>query len=205
MVSAIIVFQKTNYYMKQILLLVAALVMATAMEARQKPYELPRVIVSSDLGGTDPDDNQSVAHLLMYSNEIDLEGLVSSPSFGTGNAKEFHRMIDVYEKDLPQLRRHIRGLMTPNELHPLVKQGRTSEMPPCGYGEPTEGSNWIVTCARKLDIRKQKWNGYYKGNGIYVIRHSTYYTGTLDYTITSTVKGFKPLKGQITVECVHYV
>lgn len=25
-------------------------------------------------------------------------------------------------------------------------------------------------------------------------------TGTLDYTITSTIKGFKPIKGQITVE-----
>ena len=51
-----------------------------------------------------------------------------------------------------------------------------------------------------LDIRKQQWKGYYKGNGLYVLRHSTYYTGTLDYTITSTVKGFKPIKGQITVE-----
>ncbi len=51
-----------------------------------------------------------------------------------------------------------------------------------------------------LDIRKQQWKGYYKGNGLYVLRHSTYYTGTLDYTITSTIKGFKPITGQITVE-----
>ena len=26
----------------------------------------PRVLVSTDIGGTDPDDNQSVTHLLMY-------------------------------------------------------------------------------------------------------------------------------------------
>ena len=45
-----------------------------------------------------------------------------------------------------------------------------------------------------LDIRKQQWKGYYKGNGLYVVRHSTYCTGTLDYTITSTVKGFKPIE-----------
>jgi hypothetical protein len=51
-----------------------------------------------------------------------------------------------------------------------------------------------------LDIRKQKWNGYYKGNGLYVLRHSTYYTGTLDYTITSTIDGFAPITGQITIE-----
>lgn len=51
-----------------------------------------------------------------------------------------------------------------------------------------------------LDIRNQKWKGYYKGNGLYVLRHSTYYTGTLDYTITSTIEGFEPITGQITVE-----
>lgn len=51
-----------------------------------------------------------------------------------------------------------------------------------------------------LDIRKQQWKGYYKGDGLYVLRHSTYYTGTLDYTITSTINGFAPITGQITVE-----
>ena len=86
-----------------------------------------RILISSDIGGTDPDDNQSVADLLMYSNEFDIEGLVSSPSFGNGNKREILRMIDVYEKDLPILNKHISGLMTPEELRPLVKQGRQSE------------------------------------------------------------------------------
>lgn len=53
------------------------------------------------------------------------------------------RWIDVYEKDLPMLSRHISGLMTPEELRPLVKQGRMSEAPACGYGEPTEGSDMM--------------------------------------------------------------
>ena len=113
----------------------------------------PRVLISSDIGGTDPDDNQSVAHLLMYSNEFDIEGLVSSPSFGDGHKGEFLRMIDIYEKDLPKLSQHIGGLMTPGQLRPLVKQGRQSEAPACGYGEPTEGSDWIVRQARKDDPR----------------------------------------------------
>lgn len=368
---------------------------ATTIEARPmvKPTERFRVLISTDIGGTDPDDNQSMSHLLMYSNEFDLEGLVSSPSFGDGNTSEIFRMIDVYEKDLPQLSKHISGLMQPKALRRLVKQGRTSELPPCGYGEPTEGSEWIVKQARKndprplyvlvwgcledvaqalhdapdiapklrvywiggpnkkwgingycyivehfpdlwmiennstyrgfiydsknkdewnagffdahikdaghlgrdfaayykgnpklgdtpsllymmdgdptnperlrvgdqksgiqqswggrfvpsrrtprvvfhgattardtaqvcgiiewklqgpvvdglpldsacitLDIRNQKWHGYYKGDGLYVVRHSTYYTGTLSYTITSTVDGFTPIAGEITVE-----
>ena len=51
-----------------------------------------------------------------------------------------------------------------------------------------------------LDIRNQQWLGYYKGDGLYVVRHSTYYTGTLSYTITSTIEGFTPITGEITVE-----
>lgn len=39
----------------------------------------PRVIISTDIGGDDPDDFQSMVHLLMYANELNIEGLVSSP------------------------------------------------------------------------------------------------------------------------------
>lgn len=352
----------------------------------------PRILISTDIGGTDPDDNQSVAHLLMYSNEFDIEGIVSSPSFGNGSKDEILRMIDVYEQDFSKLKRKIKDLMSPKELRKMVKQGRKSEMPPCGYAEPTEGSEWIIRQARKkdsrplyilvwgcledvaqalhdapdiapklrvhwiggpnkkwgvnaycyiienfpnlwmiennstyrgfiydsknkdqwnakyfdryingcgnlgndfanyykgnpklgdtpsllymmrsennitkgkpsdldnpdkpswagkfvqckstprrvfygattakdtaqicgiiewqlkgpvrddistdsaciiLDIRKQQWKGYYRGNGLYVLRHSTYYTGTLPYTITSTIDGFMPINGEITIE-----
>jgi len=52
-----------------ILLLMAVFTQMT-MEARQQPAERFRVLISTDIGGTDPDDNQSMAHLLMYSNEL---------------------------------------------------------------------------------------------------------------------------------------
>lgn len=341
-----------------------------------------RVLISSDIGGTDPDDNQSMAHLLMNNDRFDLEGLVSSPSFGEGNKEEILRMIDVYEKDRDALSKHVSGLMSAADLRKLVKQGRKGEAPACGYDRPTEGSDWIVKQARREDscplyvlvwgclddvaqalhdapdiapklrvhwiggpnkkwgvnaycyivqnfpdlwmiennttyrgfiydsknkdtynmgyfnsfikdagylgrdfaayykgnpkmgdtpsllymmkgnpahpeqqswagrfercsytphtvfygattahdtvpinsiiewslqgpalqdvavdsacitltIRNQQWRGYYKGNGLYVLRHSTYYTGTLPYIITSTVPGFKTIKGEITVE-----
>ena len=42
-----------------------------------------RVIVSTDIGGTDPDDFQSMVHLLVYGDVLDIEGLISSP-FGDG-------------------------------------------------------------------------------------------------------------------------
>ena len=65
---------------------------------------------------------------------------------------------------------------------------------------PVRNDIAIDSACVTLDIRNQKWRGYYKGDGHYVVRHSTYYTGTLSYTITSTIEGFTPIIGEITVE-----
>ena len=52
--------------------------------------ERPRVLVSTDIGGTDPDDFQSMVHLLLYADVLDIEGLVSSP-WGPGRRKHILR------------------------------------------------------------------------------------------------------------------
>lgn len=62
----------------------------------------PRIIISTDIGGIDPDDNQSMIHLMMYSDLFQVEGLISSP-FGKGRRKDLLGMIDLYEKDFPKL------------------------------------------------------------------------------------------------------
>lgn len=112
-----------------------------------------RVLISTDIGGTDPDDNQSMAHLLMYSDCFEIEGLVSSPSFGNGSKEEILRMIDLYEKDFEKLQAHNGNLMKPDDLRKLCKQGRRGLAPYKGYDVPTEGSEWIVTCARRKSDR----------------------------------------------------
>ena len=35
-----------------------------------------RVIVTTDIGGSDPDDFQSMAHYLLYADMFDTEGLI---------------------------------------------------------------------------------------------------------------------------------
>lgn len=112
-----------------------------------------RVLISTDIGGTDPDDNQSMAHLLMYNNLFDLEGLVSSPSFGDGSVAEILRMIELYEQDYARLCTHQPGFLSPDSLRALCKQGRHGTAPLRGYAESTEGSDWIVRCARRLSSR----------------------------------------------------
>ncbi|MCP9770430.1 DUF1593 domain-containing protein [Lacihabitans sp. LS3-19] len=108
----------------------------------------PRVIISTDIGGTDPDDFQSMIHLLMYSDLFELEGLISSP-FGNGRKKDLLDMIDLYEKDRPSLAKSIKDLATVKQLQKICKQGAKPAAPFLGYTNPTEGSDWIIKCAKK--------------------------------------------------------
>lgn len=111
-----------------------------------------RVVVSTDIGGTDPDDFQSMVHLLLYADVLDLEGLISSP-YGPGRKQHILDVIDCYEKDYQQLRTSSVKYPTAAELRAITKQGQTEEAPYEGFSQPTEGSEWIVACARKKQVR----------------------------------------------------
>ena len=116
----------------------------------QKPVPVkPRILISTDIGGTDPDDNQSITHFLMYSHLFNTEGLISSPSYGKGSKTELLRMIDLYERDLPVLMKHQEGYPSPALLKAICKQGRMGAAPFAGYTSSTEGSDWIIKCAKK--------------------------------------------------------
>ena len=119
--------------MKRLVLLAILILGLIGTQIQATDIIKPRVLVSTDIGGTDPDDNQSMAHLLMYTDCLDLEGIVSSPSYGSGNREEILRMIDLYEKDLPKLSEHIKGLMSPAELRAITKQGRKGAAPYRGF------------------------------------------------------------------------
>ena len=45
--------------------------------------ERPRILITTDIGGTDPDDNQSMMHYLLYSNKFDCEGLATTLAMAT--------------------------------------------------------------------------------------------------------------------------
>lgn len=111
-----------------------------------------RVIVSTDIGGSDPDDFQSMVHYLLYSDLFDTEGLISSP-WGDGLVKDIFEVIDQYEMDFPNLRSHSANYPEPDFLRSITKQGVIDIAPFKGYSEKTEGSDWIIQCAKKKDSR----------------------------------------------------
>jgi hypothetical protein len=111
-----------------------------------------RVVVTSDIGGTDPDDFQSMVHLLLYTDVLELEGIVSSPP-GPGRRENILQVIDAYAKDYGKLKTYSPKYPSPDALRALSKQGVIGGNGPAGFGAATEGSNWIVQCARRDDPR----------------------------------------------------
>jgi hypothetical protein len=112
----------------------------------------PRVIVSTDIGGSDPDDYQSMVHYLVYADRFDTEGLISSPP-GAGRKTHILEVITEYEKDFANLVSHASSYPSAETLRALTKQGATDCSPASGYSTPTEGSNWIIHSADTSDPR----------------------------------------------------
>ncbi|MHC4070950.1 MAG: DUF1593 domain-containing protein [Planctomycetota bacterium] len=112
-----------------------------------------RILVSTDIGGTDPDDFQSMVHFLVYADSFDIEGLVSSP-YGPGRKEDILKVIDCYAKDYANLKTYSNKYPTPDALRVITKQGETAMAPYAGVQQSTEGSEWIVQCARRDDPRQ---------------------------------------------------
>jgi hypothetical protein len=132
--------------------------LAVALAAQPHPPggalagERLRVLVSTDAGGTDPDDLQSLVHLFLYADVLDLEGLISSP-YGPGRREHILEVIGHYEKDYPNLRAHSPRYPTPAALRAITHQGATDSRGPTGIGQPTPGSRWIIERALAADPR----------------------------------------------------
>ena len=129
-----------------LVLAVGALASGAAADSR------PRIIVSSDIGGTDFDDFQSMVHLFVYADAFDIEGIISSP-YGLGRKEHILKVIDAYEHDYPNLKTYSANYPAPDALPAISTQGALDSAGPRGYGQPTEGPDWIIQCAKRADAR----------------------------------------------------
>jgi Protein of unknown function (DUF1593) len=111
-----------------------------------------RVVVSTDIGGSDPDDHQSMVHLLLYADTLEIEGLISTHPGGSRVA-EILKVIDCYQQDYPNLKTYSSKYPTPDALRAITKEGATKMPGPSGFGSANEGSDWIIRCARRDDPR----------------------------------------------------
>lgn len=111
---------------------------------------LPRVIISTDIGGSDPDDYQSMVHLLVYADRFDIVGLISSPPFA-GRKEHIEEVLNAYAIDYEKLKQKSNGFPEPDALLNVTKQGAIDIQQDSIPNEVSEGAQWIIDQAKKSD------------------------------------------------------
>jgi hypothetical protein len=110
-----------------------------------------RIIISTDIGGSDPDDFQSMVHYLVYADQFDTEGIISSPPH-KGRLKHIYEALDEYQKDFSKLKKHGK-FPTPKKLRRVAKQGATAAQISAEPDSLSEGAAWLIKQAQKKDAR----------------------------------------------------
>lgn len=119
-----------------------------------------RLIVTTDLGGTDPDDIQSMIHLLVCSNVIDIEGLISTQVWMDDPDKtdKIKKVVESFGQVLPRLKKHADGYPDIDYLRSIIKKGQDkSNMSGVGKGKDSPGSEFIIALIDKKGDKRPVW------------------------------------------------
>lgn len=133
---------------------------------RTNPSVKPcRLVVLTDIEA-DPDDTQSLVRLLLYSNEIDIKGLVATTSIHkrTNVAPEsIRKVIGAYAAIHNNLLKHDPAYPTAESLLAMVKEGQPEYgMKGIGDDKDSEGSDLIINVLEEEDERSlwvSVWGG----------------------------------------------
>jgi hypothetical protein len=116
----------------------------------------PRVIVLSDIGN-EPDDQMSLVRLLLYSNELEIEGLVATTSTWQKTAihpETIRLLIEAYGHARPNLLLNAQGWPETQELLSRVYAGQPGYgMAATGAGKASEGAQAMVRAIEQDDSR----------------------------------------------------
>lgn len=136
------------------------------------------LIVLSDIEA-DPDDSQSLVRLLLYANQIDIEGIVATTSTHQKSRiapASMHAIIDAYGRVQPNLLKHQAGFPKAQALKAAVRSGsQLYGMQGVGDGKDSPGSDAIINALEKHDTRPL-WVAVWGGantlaQALYRIRH----------------------------------
>ncbi len=115
-----------------------------------------RLIVLTDIEN-EPDDTMSMVRLMLYSDVIDIEGLIATTSTHlrtTVAPSSIRNVIRAYEKVRDNLIKHDPNYPTAEALLSIVKQGLpVYGMQGVGEGKNSEGSDWIIRSLERDDPR----------------------------------------------------
>ncbi len=150
--------------MKRIILCFFAFFLLSLMVFSQQGDQKARLIVLADMGN-EPDEEQQMMHLLMCSNEIDLEGLIAvtgkylQPAMKNPYKQKVHpellfHLIDGYSKVYPNLMLHSERYPDPGYLRSIVASGQAGYgIDGTGEGRSSGGSELIIRSLERDDPR----------------------------------------------------
>ena len=145
----------------------AGVVIATGMLAAQTlpPTHVdefkgkPRVIVISDIGN-EPDDQMSLVRLLLYSNELEIEGLIATTSTWQKTAthpETMRQLIAAYGEVRPNLLLNAKGWPEAAKLASRVFPGQSGYgMAATGPGKLSDGAKDIVRAGDE-NVNRPLW------------------------------------------------
>ncbi len=124
-----------------------------------------RLVVLTDIGN-EPDDQMSMVRLLLYSNEIDIEGLIATTSIWQRQKTSpeiIRKVIAAYGQVLPNLRLNASGWPSAEALSARVSAGQSGYgMAATGPDKLSEGAQALIAAADRED-RRPLWLAIWGG------------------------------------------
>ena len=124
--------------------------------SKGKSEDRHRLIILTDMEN-EPDDSQTMVKLLMYANEVDIEGLIAVGSRWLPNhvfPESIRVRVQAYGLVLPNLKKHAAGWPTEAYLLSKIAGGQIGYgMEAVGKGLSTDGSELIIHAVDKDDPR----------------------------------------------------
>ena len=142
-------------------LLALALPVAAHAQALRQPApdafaEKARLFVLTDMGN-EPDDQMSMVRLLLYANEIDIEGLAATTSIflrDKTNPETIRTLIRAYGEARPNLVKHARGWPEARALDALVSSGPPrADMAGIDQSAPSTAALALIRAVDRSDAR----------------------------------------------------
>lgn len=116
----------------------------------------PRILVLSDIGN-EPDDQMSLVRLLVYSNQLEIEGLVATTSTWQRTVvhpETMHALVRAYGEVRGNLLRHADGWPEAALLESRIYSGQPAYgMAATGPDKMTDGARALIAAADRADDR----------------------------------------------------
>ena len=113
-------------------------------------------MVLTDIGN-EPDDQMSLVRLLLYANEIDIEGLVAVTSTWKKtevSPEMIAEVVEAYGEVVPNLTRHADGWPDPEELQARIRTGAAAYgLAGMSVEKPSAGARYLIEAGSRDDER----------------------------------------------------